>query len=452
MMHRSLILATALLAVAPIHSSLAAGSSTDAARLQSDLTPFGSEKAGNAAGTIPAWTGGFTTPIAGEQPGGRRGDPFASEKPLFSINASNADQYAGQLTEGTRAMLKRYPDSYRLDVYPSHRTAAAPQWVYDNTRANVGRARMDGDQVKGAYGGIPFPIPQTGAEVMANHLLRWRGTSWQMPLTQYQLTTAGDVVLATEGVADQQMPYYFEDGNLEDFEKNGAEYWMVRVINQGPPIRAGEAIVGREGLYDNSRAWVYLTGQRRVRKLPNPCCDTPTPSTAGVMFFDEIETFNGRLSRFDWKLVGKQELYIPYNNNRLMQPDRDAAVVSGHHLNPDYQRWELHRVWVVDATLRNGQRHQAPHSRYYCDEDTWGCVLADRWDANGELWRTLWSQSFVAPDFPATILGTFGMHDLLSGTGFVANLYNSYDQQYPKMPRYPDRVFTPAALAGEGIR
>jgi len=197
---------------------------------------------------------------------------------------------------------------------------------------------------------------------------------------------------------------------------------------------------------------VYLTGQRRVRKLPNPCCDTPTPAAAGVMSFDEIEVWTGRLDRFDWKLVGKQEMVIPYNANRFLQPKTDAEVIAKHHFNPDHMRWELHRVWVVDATLRAGQRHQAPKSRYYCDEDTWICVLGDRWDANGQLWKTLWAQPFVAPDLPGTPVGSFGFNDLLSGQAYMGNLYNAKASQYPLKPRYPDSVFTPDAMAGEGVR
>jgi hypothetical protein len=432
--------------------ALAAASADEAAKLKTELTPFGAEKAANKDGSIPAWNGGYTTPIAGDKPGGRRGDPFKDEKPLFSINAKNADQYADRLSDGQKAMLKKYPDSYRIDVYKTHRTAAAPQWVYDNTFKNATRAKLNGDVVEGAYGGIPFPIAKTGAEVMWNHMLRWRGTSWELDIRQYQITADGKAVLTTDGRADQQMPYYFQDGSLEQFAKN-PEYWMIRLINAGPPIRAGEAIVGRvniDGAKD--QAWVYLTGQRRVRKLPNPCCDTPTPSAAGVMAFDEIEVWTGRLDRFDWKLVGKQEMFIPYNANRLFQPKTDAEVIGKNHFNPDHMRWELHRVWVVEAALRQGQRHQAPKSRYYCDEDTWVCVLGDRWDANGQLWKTLWAQPFVAPDLPGTPVGSFGFNDLISGQGFIGNLYNSKSSQYPAKPRFQDSVFTPDALAGEGVR
>lgn len=431
--------------------AFAAVTPEEAARLKSELTPLGAEKAGNKDGSIPAWTGGYTTPIAGDKAGGRRGDPFKDEKPQYAVTAKNMEQYAALLTDGTKALLKKYPE-YRLDVYPTHRTAAAPQWVYDNTFRNATRAKLANDVTTGAYGGIPFPIPKSGAEVMWNHMLRWRGTSWQFQVNQYQLTSDGKAVLTTSGTGDQQMPYYLQDGTLEQLNKTN-EFWLLRLINSGPPIRAGEAIVGRTNLDPSKdQAWVYLTGQRRVRKLPNPCCDTPTPSTAGVMSFDELETWNGRTDRFDWKLVGKQEMLIPYNGNKLLQPKTDAEVLGKAYLNPDHVRWEKHRVWVVEATLRAGQRHQAPKSRYYCDEDTWNCVLGDRWDANGQLWKTLWSQTFVAPDLPGTVIGAFGFADLLSGTGFVGNLYNAKAAQYPLKPRYPDSVFTPDAMAGEGAR
>ncbi|MDD0838877.1 DUF1329 domain-containing protein [Curvibacter sp. HBC61] len=443
---------TAAAAVSGMVPAVAAVSADEAAKLKSELTPFGAQKAGNADGTIPAWTGGYTQPIAGDKAGGRRGDPFKDEKPLFSINAKNAEQHAAKLSEGTRALLKKYPDSFRVDVYRSHRTAAAPQWVYDNTFKNATRAKLNNDVIEGAYGGIPFPIPKTGAEAISNHILRWRGATWQWQATQYQLTAEGKAVMTTDGQADQQMPYYFEDGNPEQFAKKN-ETWLIRLINTGPPIRAGEAIVGRTQV-DGSKdqAWVYLTGQRRVRKLPNPCCDTPAPATAGVMSFDELETWNGRIDRFDWTLVGKQEMFIPYNGNKLLQPKTDAEVLSAHHLNPDHVRWELHRVWVIEAKLRQGQRHQAVRSRYYCDEDTWTCVLGDRWDANGQLWRTLWSQTLVAPDLPGTVVGAMGMNDLLTGQAYVANLYNSKPVHYAIKPRLPDTVFTPDAMAGEGIR
>lgn len=432
--------------------AIAAVSGEETSRLKTTLTPLGAEKAGNKEGTIPAWDGGYTKPIPGDKLGGRRGDPFAGEKPLFSVTAKNMDQYAAKLTDGVKAMLKKYPDSYRLDIYATHRTGAAPQWVYDNTFKNATRGKLNGDVAENVYGGIPFPIPKSGAEVMWNHLLRWRGESYMMEVRQHQLTADGKKVLISDSSADVQLPYYLKDGSPEQYAK-APEYWLIRFVTVGPPVRAGEAIVGRQSMDgEKEQAWVYLAGQRRVRKLPNACCDTPSPVAGGLTSFDESEVWLGRINRFDWTLVGKQEMYVPYNGNRLLQPAKDDEVLGTHHLNPDYLRWELHRVWVVEANLRQGKRHQAPKSRYYCDEDTWNCVLADRWDANGQLWKTLWMVPYVMPDLPATVGVTFGFNDLLSGAGFVSNLMNQKAAQYPIKPHYKDTVFTPDAMAGEGVR
>lgn len=430
----------------------AAVSPEEAEKLNSELTPLGAERAGNADGTIPAWTGGYTTVIPGEVKGGRRGDPFKDEKPLFSITASNVAEYADKLSEGSRAMLAKYPDSYRIDVYKTHRTAAAPDWVYKNTFQNATRAHLNGDVIEGAFGGIPFPVPKTGAEVMWNHQMRWRGESVQIQSRQYQLIANGTPVLATDLTAAIDMPYYHHDSSLEEFSKSN-DFWLMRSVTSAPSLRAGEAMLVR-GATDpeKSQAWIYLTGQRRVRMLPNICCDTPSPTMGGIMAYDEIEGFSGKLTRFDWTIVGKKELYIPYNGNKLMQPTSDEQVMSAHHLNPDYVRWELHRVWVVEANLRNGQRHQAPKSRYYCDEDTWICVLGDRWDAKGQLWKTTWAHTAVVSDLPATALVSYGVNDLISGAAFIGGLYNSKSVQYPTMPRFPASTFTADALAGEGVR
>ncbi|CAM8639941.1 LolA_like domain containing protein [Comamonadaceae bacterium] len=422
----------------------------EAARLKTELTPFGAERAGNKDGSIPAWTGGYTTPVAGFKNGGRRGDPFANEKPLYSVTADNMAQHAGKLTEGTQALLKKYPKTFRVDVYKTHRTAAAPQWVYDNTTRNAVSANLKDGIVTNAFGGIPFPVPKTGEEVIANHTLRWRGEAWQSDFEGYLTTANGQRVLTVAAVGNFQMPFYANN----ERDKFQGDYWLTRIVNSGPPVRAGEAITGRENVDPaKGAAWVYLTGQRRVRKLPKACCDTPTPATSGVMSFDEVDVFTGRTDRFDWKLVGKQEMLIPYNANRLHTPKSVGEVLLANHLNPDHVRWELHRVWVVEATVKPGERHQAPKSRYYVDEDTWVAVLGDRWDANGQLWKTLWSHPVVMPDLPATVpQQQFGFNDLVSGAWYANGVVNERDQHYKIVPRRPDSFFTPDAMAADGVR
>src|SRR6185503_18298037 len=155
---QSLLLAALL---ASTVSAQAAVSAHEAAKLKSTLTPVGAEKAGNKASTIPAWDGGLAKAPPGYKNGDVRPDPYADEKPVLSINAKNMVQYADKLTDGVQALMKKYPD-FRIDVYPTHRTAAAPQSVYDNTFRNATQAKtVDGGHgVEGAWGGIPFPIPK----------------------------------------------------------------------------------------------------------------------------------------------------------------------------------------------------------------------------------------------------------------------------------------------------
>lgn len=429
-------------------STLSSANPANVARLKNDLTPLGAERAGNKDGSIPAWTGGFSGTIAGDQPGGRRGDPFKDEKPLYTVTAQNMAQYADKLTDGVKALLNKYPQSYKLNVYKTHRTAMAPQSVYDNTALNVSRAKLEGESLAGAYGGIPFPIPKNGVEAIWNHKVSWRGVAWEALLNQYQITADGKVVLATEGHIRQRMPYYLPDGSPEKFD---GYYWEVNLANSGPPLRAGEMIVGRLRTDDSSVTYVYLTGQRRVRKLPSSCCDTPTPASAGLMSFDELNVFSGKSDLFDWKLVGKKEMLIPYNQNRFLQA-KDADIITGQHLNPEHVRWELHRVWVVEAQLRDGQRHQAPRSVYYLDEDTWQAVLGDRWDSKNQLWKTLWGFNYVMPDVPGTVQQTFGFYDLLGGQAYVANVLNDKSYHHRPVKPWPTQVFTGDGLAAQGVR
>ncbi len=431
------------------HAAHAAVPQQEAAQLKTTLTPLGAEKAGNADGTIPAWTGGIKSGTA-VGPNGRRADPFADDKKLYSITAKNVDQYDAKLTDGVKALLKKYPASFRVDVYPTRRTAAAPNWLYENTFKNATQGKMTAGQMpEDVFGGAPFPIPKTGAEVMWNSVLFWRGAAYHADVQAFLGTSDGKLVMTVDAGNDLQFPYYDESYR----SKFSGEWLMARVLNYGPPIRAGEALLVRNNFDDNkSRGYVYVTGQRRVRRLPNLCCDTPSPASAGVMTFDEIGVFTGSLERFNWKIVGKKEIIVPYNSNRIMVPEKTSAVLQPHHLNPDHVRWELHRVWVVEATLAAGKRHAAKRNLYYIDEDTWMPLLGDRFDAKNELWRTLFSLPIAAPDLPGVIQGPYGFFDLLGGTWFSSQHMNETKIQYKLQKPLPESHFTPDALAGDGVR
>ena len=149
--------------------------SAQAARLNTDLTPLGAERAGNAEGSIPSWTGGVVPP-ANYREGMHHPDPYAEDTVLYQISHEHAEQNASLLPEGLRELLKRNPDYY-LRVFPTRRSASAPQRIYDATYNNALNAELveNGNGVTGAAAGVPFPIPQNGTEAIWNHILHYRG-------------------------------------------------------------------------------------------------------------------------------------------------------------------------------------------------------------------------------------------------------------------------------------
>ena len=430
----------------------AAVSPDQAARLNADLTPMGAERAGNADGSIPEWTGGYTQVPAGYKSGDKRADPFAADKPLFSVNAGNMAEYAEQLAEGTQALLKKYPD-YRLDVYPTHRSAAAPQWVYDNTMQNATRATLEEatEKVSGAYGGIPFPIPQNGAEVLWNYRLSWQGAdTFYVPFDTWLMTAGGKKLQATRARFWYQHPYYFKEGSLDTY---GGKHLIGKLLTEQPSSKAGEGLMTHWDMDPGARAaWQYLVGQRRVRRAPNVAYDTPDFVTSGVGFFDEAFMIFGPTDRHDLKLVGKKELLVPYNNNRAAAASSDELVKPGF-LNPDLVRWEKHRVWVVEATLKDGKRHVVPKRTYYVDEDSWQVLLLDGYDAQGKLGRHNYSLTLLAPEMPVLTANVmWGSYNLETGAYFLNASANDLKVQYQDYPRPSASFFTPDAMASDSMR
>lgn len=424
-----------------VHATAAVAGATEAAKLNAALTPMGAERAGNADGSIPAWSGG--------------GDPdvFAGDKPRFSITARNMAQHADKLSDGDKALLTKYPATYRIDVYPTRRTASAPQWVYDRTARNAATAAATdgGNGIKGAFGGAPFPLPRTGAEVMWNHLLSWEGVAASYSFAAWTVTADGRKVLGTEADQLVQHPYY---DIAREAEWNGDYLWLKQTAT-GPSFKVGHAVLLRDNVDPLNRrrqAWEYLTGQRRVRKAPVIAYDTPDLVISGIGNVDEAFVFMGALDRYDWKILGKKELYVPYNNNRLTRHGADEAL-GPQHLNPDLVRFELHRVWVVEGTLANGKRHVTPRRRYYVDEDCWCAVSGDSWDAEGKLWKHYYGLTLLVPEIPALVNSVnWGLYNFQSGSYVLNNAQLRGGRHYKAIAPQPEGAFSADALAGAAVR
>jgi hypothetical protein len=428
----------------------------DATLLGTRLTPLGGEREGNAAGTIPAWNGGITQAPAGYAgPGTRHVDPYASDRPLFTITRANLAQHRERLTPGQIALFQTYPDTYAMPVYPTHRSASAPQWVYDNTRNNAARARLvaDGNGFVDAYGGIPFPIPQSGVEVVWNHIARYRGV--------YVVRSASEVAVQRNGsyspiTSRQEALFRFYDpkGSYAGLD-NILFYYLS--FTRSPARLAGSAVLVHETLdqvQEPRQAWAYSAGQRRVRRAPSLAYDTPIPNADGLRTADDTDMFNGSPDRYDWKLVGKREIYIPYNSYKVSSPDVSyRQLLQPGHLNPAYTRHELHRVWVVEGTLKPSARHVYSRRTLYLDEDSWQIVTADQYDGRGELWRVSMAYLKNYYELPAIWSALDVFHDLQARRYHVQNLDNEEPETLDFSQPVPDvSEFTPAALRRRSTR
>ena len=202
-------------------STLAAVSPEEASRLGQDLTPMGAEAAGNADGSIPPWNPAGT-PVPADFVAGSDNyvNPYAGEKPLYTIDASNWQQYADVLTEGTKEIFEKYgADGFKVDVYPTKRDFVTPDWLYANTARNATGASLvaDGQKVEGHYPGVPFPIPQDGMEVLWNHLSRYL-TDFSINYDTYYVDANGKPILSTTGYMTTTLPMF--EVSSQPFHRN----------------------------------------------------------------------------------------------------------------------------------------------------------------------------------------------------------------------------------------
>ena len=431
---------------------VAAVSPEEAARLEKDLTPVGAERAGNAAGTIPAWTGGATEAPAGYTPGMHHPDPFAADQVLYTVTKDNLAQYKDQLTAGHIALLQLYPD-YKLPVYPSRRSAAYPQPIYDATRKIATSAELgaNANGVLGAVMGIPFPIPTKPEEVMWNHLLRFRGNSATRYISQAAPARGGDYTIVR--FEEEFLFPYVQEGKTPETLDNIVYYFKQSVV--APARLAGSILLVHETLdqvKEPRNAWIYNTGQRRVRRAPNVAYDGPGTASDGLRTSDQLDMFNGALDRYDWKLIGKREMIVPYNSYRLHSDKvKYKEILTPLHINQDLTRYELHRVWVVEGNVKQGTSHIYPRRTFYIDEDSWQILAVDQYDARGQLWRL--SEAHCIEYYDArTFWSTLEVHtDLIAGR-YIAYGLDNEDKMYQFNIKRTAQDYAPASLRAEGLR
>jgi len=396
------------------------------ARLDADLTPLGSERGGNKDGSIPAWTGGITSPPQGigYEKGKHLPDPFAADKPLFRVTGANAGEYDRFITRGQKALLERH-DSYFMDIYPSRRSCAQPEFVYKAARNNalVGELVAEGNGVSEAIMASPFPIPNNGLEIVWNHTLRYRGYKLQRQFTAIPVNQSGDYYQIT--VHDDAILRWSDPQkrNAEELD-NISIYYLLQT--KAPARSAGFVVLVQESLnmaVEARRAWTYSPGTRRVRRAPTIAYDNPGTNSDGITTSDSFGGFNGAPDRFNWTMRGRSEKFIAYNNYRRVLVPYDE-LVGKHHINQQVMRYEKHRVWEVEGNLKENFRHVYARRVFYIDEDTKGIVATEIYDGRGDLWRVQELGGGVQYELP--LCGGSGdtVYDLMVGRYLMTGLIN----------------------------
>jgi len=446
----------ALLIGSFVASSALAGVSPElAAQLGKTLTPMGAEMAGNEDGSIPAWDpAGPPIPAGYEEGSSNFIGMYPDEEPILVINGSNWQEYKDNLTAGTIGMFEKYgADGWELQVYPTHRVSSRPDWYYANTEKNATGATLvaDGQKIEGNYPGLPFPMPQSGLEAIWNHMIRY-SVDINQDYDTYYVDSSGKPILATSAHSVSVYPMFRKTD-----QPVGEEIWtMLRIDYNAPARRAGEILLVHEPGADYTagkgrKAWQYLTGQRRVRLAPAVSFDTPNPGVAGTTTYDDSFVYNGSPERFNWKLVGKKEMYIPANNNEFVFETKLEDALGPKFLDPNVIRWEKRRVWVVDSTLKEGQRHLYSRRTFYIDEDDWVAMAGDMYDGRGNLWRLQYIYPAVQYGNDTGFFSSYGAYDLLQ------NIYNLNGKPIPGRFHngsggVSDKFFTPKGMARSGVR
>ncbi len=381
-----------------------------AKRLNSDLTPIGAIRKGNADGSIPAWNNKYNDKTSHS----KWLRAIEKEKPLFVIDHSNIDTHRRFLSIGLQKLIAAYPDSFNIPVYPSHRTAVYPQWLYSNAYKNALEAKIskDGEEVTFAWQGTPFPIPANAKEVMWNHQLRWKGLFFKLDTIESIVGSDGNYNI----IKNMLEVYSVYHNKNRDPKIDGWRYIFYLSYIKAPANIAGGAYLSHETMKPVKKprqSWMYLAGQRRLRRSPVMGYDAPTFTSDGLRMMDEVDMFNGAMDRYDWSLQGVKEMYIPYNNavlqKALKNPD---TLFTPLHINPKYTRYEKHRVWVVDAVLKSGKKHIYNRRTFYIDEDTWGVILSDIYDDKGRLWRVPQRYAVFYEDVPVIMTALDSFSDL----------------------------------------
>jgi hypothetical protein len=359
-------------------------------------TRMGAIAGGSATGEIGPWEGakGLECP-SDFQKGAWLPHPYEDEEPLFRIDHTNVEEYKDRLSPGQRARLKRN-ERYSMNVYPCHRNQEFCEAFYAATERSRKTAYVDENNIlQGYQGGVPFPFPKTALEAVWNVKRPYMGDDVYTHECRRVVSPSGKI---KKSMRKTLVMIYDERRLFSKVENPDGLSYKIKSMYTYPADEKGTTYL-TFGYIDESRledAWIYLPTLRRVRRAPTL---TGGGQLDGESTMDDLaQEFRGPVNDWNWKLIGRKEMYIPVNNYDIWEPHAtDQEECFPGDINPARARYELRRVWVVEGTPRKGLEHPYGRRVGYYDEDTWMPAAGDRYDKRGNLWRMI--EFYTAYDY-----------------------------------------------------
>ena len=370
------------------------------ASAQSQLTPVGAEAAASADGAIPTYTDGLRAFSArrSQNRGERLNHPYAADAPLFAIDQTSMDNHAALLSAGHKQLLSTH-DSYRIAVYPTRRSVSFPQEIEQASLGNEASARLvNADEIEGVTSGVPFRRPKTGVEVIWNHRLRYRGQAHDWVFHRGVRHESGDLELNQARWMFQA--HYNRLAASRQSARDDMIYQALLFLEPAEEYPRFQ-IVAHESLSPGvarRKLWGNISPRSKTTLIPGDN-DALGIFSRKIRFGDMFDVFSGITDAYVYKLIGKREMIVPYNafaflvDVGLLPED----VLTPDHLNPDFARYERHRVWVVEASLREGKGHTFDRRVFYVDEDSWAILMVDCY-TDGNLVR--FQEGHLLPVYP----------------------------------------------------
>ena len=424
--------------------SMAKVSEEDAQQLRNRLTPLGGERAGNEDGTIPEWRGGLTAPPPCHAAGARYCDPNPEDKPYVTITAGTREEWRDYLSAGHLAMLEGNRKTYQMNLYESRRNFANPGVVYDAAYQNATKAILSGtgNAVRDASIAVPFPIPKNGTEIIWNHRLRWRGPAYTRSMTQASVTPSGEAHLVNLR-EDADFPYA-----RGEIAKDGiAQQWLWVVMQ--PERLHGYLMLAKDSLDGEAlppQAWMQQPREgegRRIRQARMFGFDNNAMLSDELRFEDQLDGFFGTPQRYTWRIVDRRPVVVPYNSYALHSGRKTLrSLIRPAHMDPALARYELHRVWVVEASLKPQSLHRHKRRTFYFDEDSWQLLMVDLYDRSDKLWRFQEIHTVMAYD-RATLFPAVEVQYDLASSRYLLQGIDENDPERTEMAFDPEH-FTPS--------